>query len=460
MDYNEFIAKKARVARKTGMSNIPELSDVLFDHQRAVVAFLLECGSGAAFLDTGMGKTLVAFEWARQIIRLENKPILMLAPLAVGKQHYRSAQKFGYDDVYLVRNQSEVKVGLNITNYENLHNFMPDSFCGIILDESSILKSFGGKTSLKLINSFACHRWRLALTATPSPNDHMELGQHSAFVGAMPSHEMLARWFIADQKQMGAYRLKRHGVKDFWRWVASWSRCACKPSDLGFSDDGFELKPLIERKIIVKADIMRDVPDGMLFRIPEQNATSIHNEKRLTIKARAEAVAKLASELKENQQFAIWCDTDYEADELKKQIPQAIEVRGSMTPAKKEELIDAFSTGEEQIIITKPKVAGYGVDWQNCHRTAFAGLSYSYENYYQAIRRFQRYGQQKQVIADLILSDTESALWRSIQKKMRAHETMKMQMAAAMKDEVIKKETRLAYIGDKQPTMPNFLKGE
>lgn len=458
MDYEEFIASKKVSAPSRGMLKVPELSDRLFDYQKAVTEFLLTIGSGAAFLDTGMGKTIVALEYAKQVIRAENKPILMLAPLAVGKQHVKSAEQFGYDDCFVVRNASDVRVGLNITNYENMHNFCPSQFCGVILDESSILKSFNGATSRRLIAAFANHRWRLALTATPSPNDHMELGQHSSFLGVMPSHEMLARWFIADQKKMGAYRLKRHGINDFWSWVASWARCACKPSDLGYSDVGFTLAELIERKHLVRSDISAQADEGMLFRVPDMSATSIHKEKRITIKERAAKVAELVGEYG-SESIVVWCDTDYEADALKEMLPQAIEVRGSMKPDLKEEMLDAFTQGQEKLLITKPKVAGFGLNWQHCNRTIFAGLSFSYEQYYQAIRRFHRFGQQRQVTAEIVMTDTESCIWQSITYKKEQHIKMKQQMAEAMKRATITTTTRQAYLGNVTPKLPTFIKG-
>ena len=456
MNYDEFLNGKMLSVKKTGLKNIPALNGLCFPYQKDVISFLLECGKGAAFLDTGMGKSLVALEYGRCVLEAENKPLLMLAPLAVGKQHEREAVKFGIPDVKYVRNQDQTIKGINITNYENMHNFDLQSFCGVILDESSIIKSFAGKTTRKMMEVFGEYKYKLACTATPSPNDHMELGQHSQFLDVMDSSEMLARWFIADQSKMGKYRVKQHGVKDFWSWVASWSRCLSKPSDLGYSDEGFTLTPLNQIKHIIKADITEST-NGLLFRIPEVSATSIHNEKRLTIRDRAEKAAQIVAGIPECEQIAIWCDTDYEADEIMRIIPEANEVRGSMTPEKKEEILDGFTTGQLRIILTKPRLAGFGLNWQNCHEAIFAGLSFSYEQYYQAIRRFHRFGQKKQVNAHIVMSDTENIIWQTIQRKMIDHENMKHEMSDAMSRAVVSRGVKNAYSGIMKPTLPSFI---
>lgn len=289
-EYHELIARKAVSFEPRGLAKVPALNGSLFDHQRHSTEFALRTGCSALFLDTGLGKSFCALEWGRVIVEHTNKPVLMLAPLAVGPQHQREADKFGIDARYVREPHEITGAGIWITNYERLDKFDATQFAGVILDESSILKSFTGATTHSLIAQFARTPYRMACTATPAPNDHMELGQHSQFLGVMDSNEMLARWFIADQTNMGKYRLKRSAVGPFWEWVASWARCIAKPSDIGYADDGFDLPEMVMHKHIVEADRSADAGeerDGQyrLLRMPETSATSIHREKRLTISA-------------------------------------------------------------------------------------------------------------------------------------------------------------------------------
>lgn len=453
--YDEFLKGKEVKAPLRGMDDVPELGSHLFSHQRDTVDFLLRAGRGAAFLDTGMGKTAVELEYGRVVVEETNRPVLMLAPLAVGKQHKREAERFGVD-AKVIRDPSEIDgARIYITNYERIHLFDRDSFSGLILDESSVVKSFTGKTSRALIEFGENMQWKLPATATPAPNDHMELGQHSQFVGAMTSSEMLSRWFIADQTEMGRYRLKRHGIKPFWSWVASWARCVGKPSDLGYSDDGFDLPPLEIIKHVVETDMTQGA-DGMLFRIPDCSATSIHKEKRITSGVRADKIAELVN-AEPDEAWMIWVETDYDADSIMSRLPDAVEVRGTMTPEMKEERLDAFTRGEIRVLVSKPSIAGFGLNWQHCARTAFVGLSFSYEMFYQAIRRFWRFGQKRPVMCHIALAETETAIWNTIQRKKEDHERMKVEMFEAMRREVITKTVKNAYEGQMIAKLPAWL---
>jgi superfamily II DNA or RNA helicase len=456
MEYNEFLDNKISKVMRGGMKETPELSSFLFPHQEHTVDFALKCGRSAAFLDTGLGKTAVELEYGRNIVEHTNKPVLMLAPLAVSIQHKREADKFDID-ARIAADSSDIKgAGLYVTNYEKLHKFDPNDFNGVILDESSIIKSFAGVTTRRISEFAQKMEWRLAASATPAPNDHMELGQHSQFLGAMASNEMLARWFIADQSQMGKYRLKKHGVKNFWSWVASWARCIGKPSDVGFSDDGYILPKLHEITHVVETDITQDSGD-MLFRTPDISATGIHREKRLTSKNRAEKIAEIVRN-EPDEAWMIWVETDYDADSIMALLPDAVEVRGNMKPEVKEQRLNAFSTGDIRVLVSKPSIAGYGLNWQHCARTAFVGLSFSYEMYYQAIRRFYRFGQKREVHAHIAMADTESTIWDTIKRKMRDHETMKVEMFEAMKREVLNKGVKDPYSPIKTATLPNWMK--
>jgi hypothetical protein len=454
-EYLRVVRRKARRANPCGLTEVPLLNPHLFDFQSDALHFLLESGSAAAFLDTGLGKSIIELDWGRVIAEHTGLPVLMLAPLAVGPQHEREAQKFGIEARY-IRDPRAIAPGVNITNYERLHLFRPEQFGGIVLDESSIVKSFGGKTSTALMKFAAPINYRLAATATPAPNDHMELGQHSQFLGVMESNEMLARWFIADQSEMGRYRLKRYGVDDFWSWVASWARMARMPSDLGYDDAGFALPELRVDLHYVDADLMAGAGDGELFRHVDTSATSIHKEKRLTAAARATRIAELVA-AEPDETWCIWCDTDYEQDELKARIPEALDVRGSQPSDEKESKLVAFSTGQARIIITKPSIAGYGLNWQHCQRCAFVGISFSYESYYQAVRRFWRFGQQRPVQVHIALAETEGVIWQTIQRKARDHETMKRAMSEAMHRAIERRECRTAYRPTQRAKLPTWL---
>ena len=436
--YADLIARKRVAFEARGFTDVDDaaLHARLFDHQRHGAGFALRAGCAALFYDTGLGKTGMALTWGDDVVRRTNKPVLMLAPLAVGPQHMAEAEAFGLD-ARLARSQADVKgAAIYIANYERLHLFDPDAFAGVILDESSIIKSFTGATTRKLMAAFEKTPYRLAATATPAPNDHMELGQHAQFLGVMRSAEMLSRWFIADQTAMGRYRLKRPAVKDFWDWVASWARCVSTPSDLGFSDEGFTLPPLEIVEDGVAADLT-ECPaigrDGQatLFRTPDLSATALHGEKRRTAPTRADRVAERVM-AEPSEPWIVWCDTDYEADAIMARLSDAVEVRGSMRPEMKEERLIAFSAGDVRTIVTKPKIAGFGLNWQHCARHAFAGVSYSYEAFYQAVRRSWRFGQTRPVKAFQVFADTERPVLERRNEKATEHDAMKIEMRAAM----------------------------
>ena len=459
--YHDLIAAKRVTFSPRGLTSVPALNAAMFPHQAHSTDFALRTGAAALFLDTGLGKSLCALDWGRVIVEATNKPVLMLAPLAVAGQHEREAGKFGID-AKAIREAEEISgPRVYITNYDRLDRFDASQFAGVILDESSILKSFTGQTTKKLISTFARTPYRLACTATPAPNDHAELGTHSEFLGALSQSQMLMRWFLHDSADTGTWRMKGHAVEDFWNWVASWARCVSRPSDLGFSDDGFVLPEMTLTKHVVEADrttMAGEEKDGQakLFRIPETSATSIHREKRMTIEARADKIAEIVAR-EPGEAWVIWCDTDYEADALTDRIPHAVEVRGSMSAAVKEERITAFSTGKAQIIITKPSVAGFGLNWQHCARMAFVGLSFSYESFYQAVRRFWRFGQTRPVNVHVAMADTEAAIWDVVSRKSGDHDAMKAQMTLAMKRAAHRVSEIEDYTPQKKAALPAWI---
>ena len=456
-DYRRFIASKAPPGADLADGIECEPSAGLKAHQRNCLDFALNARKSAAFLDTGLGKSFIELEFARITAEETGKPSLILTPLAVAGQMVREGEKFGID-ARQIREQSEVGAGVMVANYERLPKLDPDAFGAIVLDESSILKSFGGKTTTALCAAFRGHRYKLAATATPSPNDHMELGQHSDFLDVMPGPEMLARWFIADQKKMGAYRLKGHAEKPFWQWVASWSRCATLPSDLGGDDAGYALPPIDREMHIVQADRMIGAADdGLLFRIPEMSATSFHKEKRLTLDQRCGLAAELATH---DAPVTVWCETNEESARLAKAIPDAVEVHGSLSPEEKESRLLGFAEGKYRAIVTKPKLAGFGVNWQHCAHAVFASISFSYEQHYQAVRRSHRFGQNQRVKNDIVISDTEASVWEAVRRKSQDHDTMKQAMANAMREAQQFAGLRIAY-GDRVPVkFPAWLKSE
>lgn len=459
--YREMIAAKRITFVPRGLADIPPLNPAMKDHQRHCVEFALRAGCAALFLDTGLGKTLCALEWGRVVVEHTGLPVLMLAPLAVAAQHEREAVKFGID-AKAIRDPSQMDgARIYITNYDRLDKFDPDEFGGVVLDESSILKSFHGATTRALIAAFRNTPFRLCCTATPAPNDHAELGQHSEFLGVMSQSQMLTRWFIHDSADTGNWRMKGHAVKDFWNWVSGWARCVSKPSDLGFDDTGYDLPTLDLKRHIVAADRSLDTgheKDGQarLFRMPDTSATSIHREKRMTTEARADVIAELVAQEPE-EAWIIWCDTDYEADALADRIPGAVEVRGSMSAEVKEANLTLFSSGQARVIITKPSIAGFGLNWQHSARMAFVGLSFSYESFYQAIRRCWRFGQVRPVNVHVACADTEESIWQIVSRKAGDHDAMKAEMTAAMSRAARIVPEQAPYTPTKAITLPQWI---
>jgi len=432
-DYLAFLRSKEARAAMRGLDDVPSLADHLFPYQRACADFLLRCGSGGLFLDTGLGKTAVQLEWAHHAAQATNGRALILTPLAVARQIEREGRRWGYE-CQVIREQADAKDGINVCNYDRLDKLDTDAFGAVALDESSILKSFTGKTTRKLIESFRGHRFRLSATATPAPNDHMELGQHAEFCGVMAANEMLSRFFMNDTSTASQHwRLKRHAERPFWDWMASWCRMAAMPSDLGDSDDGFVLPALRITRHRAKSSAPI-VTDG-LFADAAISATSMHDVKRQTAGARAESAAALVA-AEHREPWILWCDTDYEADAIKRAlsgVAGVAEVRGSMPVERKEEAIAGFCDGSVRVLVTKPSVCGFGLNLQHCARTVFVGRSFSYESWYQAIRRLWRFGQKREVECHVIVADGEDSIGRVIDRKAGDHDSMKREMAAAMR---------------------------
>jgi hypothetical protein len=421
-------AKKHRI-RKSITRGIESIESIESDYATCIAVD----SSDRCFVTESMTvthNTSMQLEWARHVHRQTNKPVILHSPVGVRAQTKREAAKFQIDcPVDVVDSREAVINGINLVNYEKLHNFDTSVFAGVVLDESQILKNFTGATKRMLIERYSSTPYRLACTATPAPNDHMELGNHADFLGVMPSTEMLQRWFINDTMKAGGYRLKHHGEADFWRWVSSWAVCITKPSDIGGDDTGYILPELTIEKHVVSIDYTPGA-DGQLFDVAGISATNLHEEKRRTNLARAARVAELVA-MYPDRSILIWCDTDYEANELIKAVPGATELRGSHSEKRKEEVLLGFAEGSIRVLITKPDIAGAGLNFQICSVQIWAGIGFSFQKYYQGVRRSWRFGQQNPVTIHIVLSDAEMAIEKSIARKESDHLVMQRSMAAA-----------------------------
>ena len=426
-EYTDFIESKMIRSERAGFE-CGALHPGLFPHQSDIVKWACALGRAAVFIDTGLGKSRAQAAWSDQVHKHTGGDVLILAPLAVTSQTVQEAAAIDVEVRYC-RAQTDVKPGITITNYEMLKAFDPAQFSGVVLDESSILKSFTGQTKKALLRAFKNTPYRLACTATPAPNDYLELGNHAEFLGVMRSNEMISRFFINDTMQAGSYRLKGHARRDFWQWMATWAVSMCKPSDMGYSDEGFDLPPL---NIIMDEVSTESLPpvEGQLFRDVSLSATDLHKEMRLTAPFRAAKVAELVNSSPDH--WLIWCNTNYEADELHRLIPDAVDVRGSDKPESKAANLLKFAAGEIRVLISKASIAGFGMNFQRAHNMAFTGLSYSYEQFYQAIRREWRFGQKHPVNVHVVIADSEGAVLDTIQKKEQEHTRMKTEMAEAI----------------------------
>lgn len=431
MNYQEFLQSKTRRFAGLGFeSDVSTLPASLFPWQKKIVQWATSKGRAAIWADTGLGKTAMQLAWADQVTRYTGKPVLILTPLAVSYQTVAEAEKFGLSAKVCAENDESAV--LSVTNYHKLHRFDATKFGGVVLDESSILKSFQGKTKTLLTETFAQTPFRLACTATPAPNDHLELGNHSDFLGIMPQKEMLARWFVNDLMGNMSWRLKGHARKDFWRWVASWAVVLRSPADLGYSSEGYDLPKLTIHHTVIPATGIH--VDGALFADASLSATTLHEVLRQTAPMRAAKVAELVNR-ESDESWLLWTHTNYESDAVHETGIEIEEVRGSDSDEKKERLLLGFSDGSTPRLMTKPSLAGFGMNWQKCARMAFVGMNYSYEQFYQAVRRCWRFGQTRPVEAYLLATDMEWRLFDALAKKQLAHKTMQDEMIGLMKEE-------------------------
>jgi hypothetical protein len=416
MSYADFLESKMHRGADHGFEPT-FMPSQLFPFQVALTEWAVVKGRAAIFADCGLGKTPMQLTWAENVHRHTNRAVLILTPLAVSAQTMREAEKFGI--AAHRAGDGKITSGINVTNYERLHYFDPSDFAGIVLDESSILKSFGGARRNAITAFMRKIPYRLLATATAAPNDYIELGTSSEALGHLGHMDMLNRFFRNDQNNSATkrmygeapkWRLKGHAETPFWRWVTSWARAARAPSDLGFDDNGFILPPLTEAEHLVKSETL---PDGQLFPMPAVRLDEQRAERRRTIRERTERVAALVAT---NQPALVWCHLNDEAAALKEAIPGAAEVSGSDTDAQKEERFLAFADGEARVLITKPKIGAWGLNFQHCNHVTFYP-SHSYEQYYQAVRRCWRFGQERPVQVDIILTEGERKVMQNLQRK-------------------------------------------
>ena len=409
--YQDHIKKKAIAVIPQGIEvNGDRLNSTLFDFQKASVDRALRLGKSALFANTGLGKGNMLLSWAEVVSDHTDRPVLLVAPLAVSKQFAKEAAKFGVS-VTLAESQADVQRGVNVTNYEKLHKFESRSFGGIALDEASCLKG-NGKLAQSLIEFASVIPFRFSATATPSPNDLQEFGMQSEFLGIMSSVEMLATFFTHDGGDTSKWRLKGWGEQRFWEWLASWATVYRMPSDIGYSDEGFILPPLVDHKHSIESSLAPE--EGALF-ATVGSMNERRRARRSSLGDRIEYAAELINS--DRDTWLVWCELNDEAEAILKLVPDARQVTGSQTPEQKEQILNEFSDGDLRVLVSKPSICGSGMNWQHCRNVLFVGINDSYEALYQATNRVYRFGQKREVHRHLIFSEHEHVVLQNLQRK-------------------------------------------
>jgi len=432
VDYQTFLSRKTHLANMGGFDPI-WVPDFLFDFQRHLVEWSIRKGRAAIFADCGMGKSAMQLVWAENVIRKTNRPVLILTPLAVASQTVREAAKFGIEAA--ISRDGKHQGGIVVANYQRLHHFNPDDFAGVVCDESSILKNFDGKIKDAVTEFIRTRQYRLLCTATAAPNDYVELGTSSEALGELGYRDMITLFFVQvtakDWLGWGRtkYKLRGHAETEFWRWVCSWARAVRKPSDLGFDDGRFVLPPLSTREHVVKS---RQGRPGWLFDVPAVTMQEEREERRRTIPERCEAVAEFVNH---GNPAVAWCHLNDESDLLCDLISDARQVSGAQSDEEKEEILEAFAAGQIRVLVTKPVIAGFGLNWQHCsHQTFFP--SHSFEQWYQSVRRCWRFGQTKPVTVDIVSTEGEAGVLGNLNAKAEACESMFARLVELMNDSI------------------------
>jgi superfamily II DNA or RNA helicase len=460
--YEDFIASKAFLCQPTGMATVPALSPKLKEHQDLLVRWALRRGRAAIFADTGLGKGWMILEWARCVSEHTGKPVIVLAPLAVSRQFEREAAKLG-TSITLCATGEDVRPGINVTNYQKLHKFDVSVFGGVALDEASILKHLDGATRTLLIESFRETQFRLAATATPSPNDHTELGGQSEFLGIMKHQEMLAAFFTRDGGSTQDWELKGHARALFWKWVCSWGAIVKMPSDIGCADDGYVLPPLHYHEHVIPASQDQAWKSGLLFADVAKTLNEQRAARRGSLSERVRISAELANAA--DGQSICWVDLNDESAALTAAIDGAVEVTGSMSDEEKEAAIESFVSGKARCLVSKGSICGWGLNLQFARTVVFCGVSHSFESFFQSVRRSWRFGVEGEVNAHIVTSEIEGAVVDNLKRKQRdanemADETRKYVAGHVRESVEGLKRTTIAYKPGVKFTWPSWLKTE
>ncbi len=459
MKYEKFLQTKQFIDEKSGFEiELDNLNPVLIDWQKIITKWAIARGRAAIFAGCGLGKTLMQAEWCCQIHKKEKQPLLIVAPLAVSFQTIQLAKEMMDIDINLCENQNDIVNGINITNYEKLHKFNASALCGICLDESSILKSFSGSTRNQIIEMFSKTKYRLACTATPAPNDYMELGNHAEYLGTMTRTEMLSTFFINDTKDTGKWRLKGH-VKNniYWKWLSSWAVMIEKPSDIGFDDNQFILPEITYHEHILKSNAK---PKTGFFLQTAKTLEDRRHVRNDTIQERVNDAANIINQ--SNDGWIVWVNLNAEGEFANKQIENSVEVAGRHNDEIKADRMMGFANGKYLRLISKPKIAGFGMNFQICNNAAFIGLSDSWEQFYQAVRRIWRFGQKKPVHIHIFIEEREGSILKNIHRKEKQARTMLENMIINMKD-LMQIElgqtprTFIDYLPEKEMEIPKWL---
>lgn len=465
MNYQEFLKTKEVKTEDCGFNvDVTMLNSNAFEWQKDIVKWAIKKGRAALFEDCGLGKTLQELMIAEAVADKTKKPSLILTPLAVADQTRREGEKFGIS-AKVIRNQNELdSEKVNITNYEILEHFDMSAFGCVVLDESSILKDYTSQTKKYLIDKCSVVPYRYAATATPSPNDYVELGNHAEFLGIMTRTEMLATYFVHDGGDTSKWRLKGHAESKFFEWVASWAVCITNPADLGYDGSSYVLPPLNIHEHIVKSKNLEDA-DGQM-RLFASESLSL-NERRAARRESLEDRVNLAAEIANgtDKQVLVWCDLNDESKALATSIIGAVEVRGDNAPQYKVDSMNGFTEGKVKCLVSKPKIAGWGMNWQNCDTVIFVGLSDSFEAFYQAVRRCWRFGQVHPVDVHIIISEAEGCVKANIERKQADAERMTRELVKFTKGILtaeIRHTTRIteSYVANEIMILPNWLRSE
>lgn len=457
MNYEEFLMNKFVAHQPSGLTHDVALPEAMFGHQRALTLWALRRGRAAIFADTGLGKMLIELAWADAINKHTGQPVMIHTPLAVATQIAAEGRRFGFNAT-VVREAIEVTPGINITNYDRLHKFDTSIFGGIVLDESGCIKHHDAKTFRSLTVAYTGTPFKLPASATPAPNDYTELGTHAEFLGVCTRAEMLAEFFTHDGGDTSVWRLKGHARAVFWKWVASWGAMIRKPSDLGFDDGAYNLPPMQVHEHIVESNAPLN---GMLFATEAQTLSERRDARRASMADRVAACAAVVNG-QPAEPWVVWCDLNDEGDALEAAINGAVQIAGKDSTEVKEQRLEAFAAGHTRVLVSKPSICGWGLNWQHCARMALVGVTDSFESYYQAVRRCWRFGQKRPVDVHLFSSSQEGAVAANLKRKERDAKAMAESLSAETRDAVLSEVVGLSretnvHTATRRVNQPSFL---